>query len=108
MIFGFQRKPERLATIRSMCVDCHDRVVHDLSLVRNCFKLFFAPVLPLPRTFRTTCAECGTASIVSAERADLLLSSAPRVDHPEVKRGRAAKGSVYAYRRARYNAMARS
>jgi hypothetical protein len=96
VIFGFHRKPERLATIRSMCVACHDRAVQDLCMVRTRFKLFFAPVLPLPRTFRTTCAECGTASIVSAERADLLLSSAPRVDDPEVKRGRVAKGSVAA------------
>jgi hypothetical protein len=40
--------------------------------------------VPLPTTYRTTCAACGTSSTVSAERADLLLASAPPVDEPEV------------------------
>jgi hypothetical protein len=84
VIFGFQRKPHRLATIRSICVACQDRGAQELFSVRTRFRLFFVPAVPLPTTYRTTCAACGTSSTVSAERADLLLASAPPVDEPEV------------------------
>ena len=84
VIFGFQRKPHRLATIRSICAGCQDRGAQELFSVRTRFRLFFVPAVPLPTTYRTTCAGCGTSSTVSAERADLLLASAPPVDEPEV------------------------
>jgi hypothetical protein len=84
VIFGFQRKPHRLATIRSICAACQDRGAQELFSVRTRFRLFFVPAVPLPTTYRTTCAACGTSSTVSAERADLLLASAPPVDEPEV------------------------
>lgn len=84
VIFGFQRKPHRLATIRAMCAGCHDRGTQELSSVRTRLRLFFVPAVPLPTTYRTTCAECGISTAVSAEKADLLLSSAERVDEPPV------------------------
>jgi hypothetical protein len=84
IIFGFQRKPHRLATIRSICAGCQDRGAQELFSVRTRFRLFFVPAVPLPTTYRTTCAACGKSSTVSAERADLLLASAPPVDEPEV------------------------
>jgi hypothetical protein len=84
VIFGFQRKPHRLATIRSICAGCRDKGAQELFSVRTRFRLFFVPAVPLPTTYRTTCAACGTSSTVSAERADLLLASAPSVDEPEV------------------------
>jgi hypothetical protein len=84
VIFGFQRKPHRLATIRSICAGCQDKGAQELFSVRTRFRLFFVPAVPLPTTYRTTCAACGTSSTVSAERADLLLASAPPVDEPEV------------------------
>jgi hypothetical protein len=83
VIFGFHRKPHRLATLRTVCAGCQSRVRQDLYSVRTRFRLFFVPVMPLPTTYRTTCAECGTSATVSAEKADLLLASAPRVDEPE-------------------------
>jgi hypothetical protein len=76
VIFGFQRKPHCLATIRAMCAGCHDRGTHELSRVRTRLRLFFVPAVPLPTTYRTTCAECGTWTAVSAEKADLLMASA--------------------------------
>ena len=83
-IFGFQRKPHRIATIRSICAGCQDRGAQELFSVRTRFRLFFVPAVPLPTSYRTTCAACGTTSTLSAERADLLLASAPRIDEPEV------------------------
>ena len=80
IIFGFQRKPHLLATIRSMCAGCQDRVTQELFSVRTRLRLFFVPTVPLPSRFRTTCAACGNSVTVSAEKADQLLASAPRVD----------------------------
>jgi hypothetical protein len=84
VIFGFQRKPQRLATIRSICAGCQDRGSQELFSVRKRFRLFFVPAVPLPTTYQTTCVACGTSSAVSAEKADLLLASAPLVDEPQV------------------------
>lgn len=80
IIFGCQRKPRRLATIRSMCAGCQERIALELFSVRTRFRLFFVPAVPLPTTYRTTCTGCGESSSVSAERADLLLASAPHLD----------------------------
>jgi hypothetical protein len=84
VIFGFQRKPHRLATISGMCPGCHDRGTQELFSVRTRLRLFFVPAVPLPTTYRTTCGACGSSSTVSAERADLLLASAPHLDEPQV------------------------
>lgn len=84
VIFGFQRKPHRLATIRSICGGCQDRDAQELFSVRTRFRLFFVPAVPLPTTYRTTCGACGTSSTVSAEKADQLLASAPHVDQLQV------------------------
>jgi hypothetical protein len=84
VIFGFQRKPHRLATISSMCACCHDRGTQELFSVRTRLRLFFVPAVPLPTTYRTTCGACGNSSTVSAERADMLLASAPHLDEPQV------------------------
>ena len=84
VIFGFQRKPDRLATIRSMCGVCQHRGAQELYSVRTRFRLFFVPAVPLPTTYRTTCAACGTSSTVSAEKADQLWANAPRGEEPEV------------------------
>jgi hypothetical protein len=96
VIFGFHRKPQRLGTISSMCAGCQDRGTQELCSVRTRFRLFFVPVLPLPTTYRTTCAECGTSVTVSAEKADLLLASTPHVDEPQVPAVMVAEGSVAA------------
>lgn len=107
-IFGFQRKPRLLATIRSRCAGCHNRVTQELFSVRTRLRLFFVPAVPLPSTFRTTCAECGSSATVSEERADLLLSSAPRVDDLKPT-AVVAQGSVASQDfRAAWAAMARS
>ena len=80
VIFGFQRKPDLLATIRAMCATCHDRGTHELCSVRSRFRLFFVPLVPLPKTFRTNSVACGASKNVSAEQADLLWADAPPVD----------------------------
>lgn len=76
----FKRTPRRLATILAMCPTCQDASAQDVCSVRTYFRLFFVPLVPLPTTYRTTCATCGTSSSVSAEQADRLLASAPHVD----------------------------
>jgi hypothetical protein len=96
VIFGFQRKPRRLATIRSMCASCLDRGAQELFSVRTRLRLFFVPAVPLPTIYRTTCGACGTSSTVSAEKADQLLASAPRVDELPVTQGLVARGSAAA------------
>jgi hypothetical protein len=96
VIFGFHRKPHRLATVHSMCAGCQERGAQEVCSVRTRFRLFFVPVVPLPTTFRTTCATCGTSSIVSAEKADLLLSSAPNLDVPALTDALVAEGTVAA------------
>ena len=96
VIFGFHRKPHRLATVHSMCAGCHERGAQEVCSVHTRFRLFFVPVVPLPTTFRTTCAACGTSSIVSAEKADLLLASAPLVDAPAPATALVAEGTVAA------------
>ncbi len=83
VIFGFHRKPRRLATIRSICAGCRVRCAQELFTLRGWFRLFFVPAVPLPTTYRTTCASCGSSSKVSAERADMLLASAPCSGKPE-------------------------
>jgi len=95
-IFGFQRKPRLLATIRAMCAGCHDRGTQELFSVRTRFRLLYVPAVPLPTTYRTACAACGTSSTVSAEKADLLLASAERVDEPQMTGDRVAEGSAAA------------
>jgi zinc-ribbon family len=82
VIFGFQRKPHRLATVHGICAGCHERGAQDVCSVRTRFRLFFVPVVPWPTRYRTTCTSCGTSSTVSAEKADLLLASVPYVDAP--------------------------
>ena len=84
VIFGFQRKPHRLAKIRSICAGCQDRGAQELFSVRTRLRLFFVPTVPLPTSYRTTCGACGSSSTVSAEKADQLLASAPPVDEPQV------------------------
>jgi hypothetical protein len=95
-IFGFQRKPHLLATIRGLCVACQDRGAHELFSLRTRFRVFFVPVVPLPMTFRTTCAGCGTSKTVSAEQADLLWASAPDVDQTRATEPAAPRNSAAA------------
>lgn len=80
IIFGFKRKPHRLATILASCAGCKASSAEDLSSVRGFVRLFFVPLVPLPTSFRTSCKTCGTSTTVSAEHADRLLASAPHVD----------------------------
>jgi hypothetical protein len=84
IIFGIKRDLHRLAAILATCGTCAGTAAQDLFRVRNFFRLFFVPVVPLPTTFRTTCATCGTSTSVSTEQADRLLASAPHVDPPPV------------------------
>jgi hypothetical protein len=80
IIFGFKRKPHRLATILAFCTVCQATAAQELSSVRTFFRLFFVPLMPLPTSYRTSCRACATATTVSAEQADRLLASAPHVD----------------------------
>jgi hypothetical protein len=82
--FFFKRTPRRLATIIMLCGACAAPAAQDLCRVRTHFGLFFVPLVPLPTTYRTTCATCGTSTTVSAEQADRLMASAPHVDDPLV------------------------
>jgi hypothetical protein len=61
-----------------------------LASVHTRIRVFFVPLVPLPMTFRTTCAACGTSKSVSAENADLLLATAP----PQTDEARPADDNV--------------
>ncbi len=78
----FKRTPRRLATVLAACPTCQGASAQDVCSVRTFFRLFYVPLVPLPTTYRTTCAECGTSTTVSAEQADRLLASAPLVREP--------------------------
>lgn len=80
VVFGFQRKPHRLAMIRTICAGCHERCTHELFSLRA--------------RFRLTCSECGASATVSAEKADLLLASAERVDEDQAREDLLAEGPV--------------
>lgn len=80
VVFGFQRKPHRLALIRTICAGCHDRCAHELFALRA--------------RFRLTCGACGAATTVSAEKADLLMATAERVDEDQMSEVLIAEGSV--------------
>lgn len=63
--------------------------------MRTFFRLIYVPLVPLPTTYRTTCAACGTSTTVSAEQADRLLSAAPHVDeHADVEAHLAGTSAV--------------
>ena len=96
VIFGLQRKPQHLASISSMCAVCQVRDRQELFSVRTRVRLFFVPAVPLPTTYRTTCAECGSSVTVSAEKADMLLANAPRADERASTEVLAAEGSAAA------------
>ena len=96
MFIGFHRKPHLLATIRSICAGCQGRVTQELFSVRTRVRLFFVPAVPLPTTYRTTCAECRSSVTVSAEKADMLLANAPRADERASTEVLAAEGSAAA------------
>ena len=78
----FKRTPRRLATVLVACPTCQAASAQDVCSVRTFFRLFYVPLVPLPTTYRTTCAECGTSTAVSAEQADRLLASPPHVHEP--------------------------
>lgn len=71
VVFGFQRKSQSLATIRTICAGCHDRCTHELVALRA--------------RFRLTCGACGDSTTVSAEKADLLLATAERVAEDQME-----------------------
>ena len=96
IIFGFKRSLRRLATILARCVACQASVAQDLFSVRTFLRLFFVPVVPLPTTYRTTCAICGTSASVTAEQADRLMASAPHVDRPPMAEAQLAGSSAAA------------
>lgn len=73
VVFGFQRKHHHPALIRTICAACHERCVHELSGMRA--------------RFRLTCEECNASTTVSAEKADMLLASAERVEEDLVAEG---------------------
>ncbi len=94
--FFCRRTPTRLATIISSCPECQGPTAQVLSRVRTFAGLCFVPLVPLPTTYRTTCATCGTAATVLAEQADHLLALAPHVDEPLAREAALAGSSAAA------------
>ena len=92
----FKRTPHRLATVLAACPTCQAASAQDVCSVRTFFRLFFVPLVPLPTTYRTTCAICGTSATVSAEQADRLLASAPHADVPSEPEAELAGASATA------------
>ncbi len=73
-MFGVRRKGDRLAAVFAMCGACQSPASQVVLRVHNCFALFFVPVIPLGRRYRTSCALCGDSVDVSAEQADRLMA----------------------------------
>jgi hypothetical protein len=76
IIFGFRSRAATLAMLNLACRNGHV-AAHRLVKVTRWFTLFFIPVIPFNRTYRTVCAQCGTQVKWSKADADTAVAHAP-------------------------------
>src|SRR5258708_30731418 len=78
IIFGFRGRAATLAVLNLACRN--GRVAgHRLVKVPRWFTLFFIPVIPFSRTYRTVCAQCGTQVKWTKADADAAVAHAPSI-----------------------------
>ncbi|HET6914610.1 MAG TPA: DUF2510 domain-containing protein [Acidimicrobiales bacterium] len=74
-IFGFRNRGAVLATIPLACRNGHV-AAHRIVKVTRWFTLFFVPVTPFNRKYRSICIQCGLTLDIPKEHAEELAARA--------------------------------
>jgi hypothetical protein len=72
-IFGFRARAAVLATLALACRNGHV-AAHRIVKVTRWFTLFFIPVIPYSRNYRSICVECGLTLEIPREDAEELAT----------------------------------
>lgn len=72
-IFGFRTRSAVLATLSLACRNGHV-AAHRIVKITRWFTLFFIPVIPFSRKYRSVCIQCGLILEVPKEAAEELAS----------------------------------
>src|SRR5215469_12964341 len=76
LIFGFRRRVALLATLSLACRNGHVAAHRILKLTRW-FTLFFLPVIPFSRKYRSVCIQCGLTFEIPKAIAEEMASAVP-------------------------------
>jgi hypothetical protein len=84
VIFGFRTRAAVLATLSLACRNGHV-AAHRILKITRWFTLFFIPVIPFNRKYRSVCIQCGLTLEIPKENAEELASrfspdASPSVD----------------------------
>jgi Protein of unknown function (DUF2510) len=74
LIFGFRTRAVLLATVSLACRNGHV-AAHRIVKLTRWFTLFFLPVVPFSRKYRSVCIQCGLTLEVPKAAADDMASS---------------------------------
>jgi hypothetical protein len=74
-IFGFRNRAAALATISLACRNGHV-AAHRIVKLTRWFTLFFVPVIPFSRKYRSVCIQCGLTLQIPKEDAEQLAARA--------------------------------
>lgn len=80
IIFGISTRTATLATVSLVCRNGHVAAHRILKLTRW-FSLFFVPIIPFSRTYRSVCIQCGLTLDIPKEAAEELATTR-RAPHP--------------------------
>lgn len=72
-IFGFRTRSGVLATLSLACRNGHV-AAHRIVKITRWFTLFFIPVIPFSRKYRSVCIQCGLTLEIPKEAAEDLAS----------------------------------
>ena len=75
-IFGYRSRAAVLATIGLACRNGHV-AAHRIVKLTKWFTLFFIPVIPFSRKYRSVCIQCGLTLEIPKEDAEELASRVP-------------------------------
>jgi hypothetical protein len=74
-IFGFRSRAAMLATVSLACRNGHV-AAHRIMKLTRWFTVFFIPVIPFSRKYRSICVQCGLTLDVPKENAEELAARA--------------------------------
>ena len=80
-IFGFRTRAAVLATLSLACRNGHV-AAHRIVKITRWFTLFFIPVIPFSRKYRSVCIQCGLTLEIPKEAAEELGSRVPAGPSP--------------------------
>ena len=72
-IFGFRSRAAVLATVSLACRNGH-LAAHRIVKLTRWFTLFFVPVIPFSRKYRSVCIQCGLTLEIPREAAEEIAS----------------------------------